>query len=158
MGPALIICSFISLIIGVGVLIGGYVTNVHFNQRLQPKTCSVFCGVRSYWCNRGAFRSECFDVMRNVKPDGAECWQAPTIARFTSKTEADKYAASCYTYTFNCYWDPNDPCDYYTEYADVNGTLIAGIVFTALGSVLVVASVIYYCWYCRRKVTYETIV
>lgn len=157
MGLAIIICSLISLIIGCSVLLGGSLVNFRFNQRIQPETCNVFCSVHSYWCRSGAFSNQCYDVMRNVKPNGTQCWQAPTIARFTSKDLADKYAASCSTYTFNCYWDPNNPCNYYDGYADVHGTLIAGIVFTSLGFVLGVGNVGYYYWQRRRKITYQTI-
>ncbi len=145
------VLGIVALVITTGVLCGGYLPNRFFNARAQKRTCHVYTSVHSYLCRFGAITRTCYDVVRNTKPDGATCWQAPAIATFESQSEADAYAASWAPYEYACVWDPENPCEYYHYYADVTGTLYAGIVFGALTVVFSVICIILSCRASRQE-------
>ena len=147
---AVAVCAVVSLIIGGGVLLGGYLPNRLFNARIQPRTCQVFYGVASRWCRQGSITQTCYDVRRNVKPDGAMCWQSLTIGTFTNQQQAEQYASRGSSFSFPCFWDPNNACSYYDDYADVVGTLWAGVTFTCLSAVLFGVVVGVALWKCKR--------
>ena len=132
----LIIFGLISFIIGGSVLLGGLLPNSLFNQRIQVKTCHRYADVNSYYCRYGAITQTCYAVRVNTRPDGVNCWQAPKIATFTNQQEAESYASRYRSYDFSCYWDWKNPCTYYDGFADVTGTLYAGIAFTSVAAIL----------------------
>jgi len=132
----LVIFGTIAIIIGGGVLLGAYLPNTLFNQRIVGKICHRYAGVRSYTCRYGAITHTCYDVRVNTQPEGVNCWQSTKIATFTNQQQADSYASRYHPYDFNCYWDWKNACNYYNGPADVTGTLYAGITFTSVAALL----------------------
>lgn len=123
-------------IIGICVLLGGYMPNRMFNERAIATSCHRFYTVSSYFCRQGAITSTCYSVHMDTQPSGATCWQAPKVATFFDQSEANRYAAQFGQSNFPCYLDPNNPCTYYYVTSDVVGTLYAGIVFTCVSAIL----------------------
>ncbi len=128
--------AIVSAIIGVSVLLGGYMPNVWFNQRAVLTTCHRWASVDAYTCRNGAISQTCYDVRFNTKPDPANCWDAPRIATFVNQDQANAYAASYASYDFSCYFDWKNRCTYYNGLADIQGTLYAGIAFTVTSAIL----------------------
>jgi hypothetical protein len=134
--------TLLCAIISMGCILGGYIPNKSFNDRAQPRICQIYYSVYSYWCRAGYLTQECYSVDRNVQPNGTTCWSYDTIAHFTNKDLANQYAHRYASYSHKCYWDPNHPCTYYDDLADVQGTLIAGVVFVSVASISALALLI----------------
>lgn len=134
------VSGIIFLIIGGSLLLlGSYLPNRLFNERVQEKKCRVFYTI--------SFVSQtCYDVVKNIKPDGATCWQAPTIATFVNETEAKKYASTFIPFTYTCYWDPDHICNYYDAHANVEVSLWIGIVSILLVLIFLVVVSIFVCY------------
>jgi hypothetical protein len=128
------VLGIIALVITVGVSCGLYLPNRFFNARVQEQVCDVFASVRPCFGN-----VPCYEVVRNTRPYWALCWQSVPLATFANQTEAKAYVAGWKGYSYRCLWDPDNPCQYYNEYADEVGTLTAVVIcgiFTVAFSVL----------------------
>ncbi len=155
----LIATTLIFAIISIGCIFGGYIPNKFFNERAQPRICHIYYSVYSYWCRSGYLTQECYSVDRNVQPNGTTCWSYDTIAHFTNKDLANQYAHRFATSNQKCYWDPNHPCTYYDNLADVQGTLIAGVVFVSLAFssalTLLIRELYLKGWFSKRTLSYN---
>ena len=147
-------CGSVALIIGIGVLLGGYLPNALFNDRVVTKICKQNVVVIPYWCRKGGITSTCYNVVETIMAEGMSCGTNIVLATFTNQAEASKYANQWQRGQFSCYIDPHNVCTYYTSLADVTGTLYAGITFCSLATVIYMTLVIY-TWWTRKS--YESI-
>lgn len=123
----------VTLIIGLGIILGGVIPQSLLAKRLSPSTCKVYYTIWDKYCTHRGITSVCYNVLQNIQPLGATCWQAPVIATFSNREDAVSYANSLAPYSLECYTDPNNPCTYYTSIPDVSTMIIVGTVFAAIG-------------------------
>jgi hypothetical protein len=132
------VLAIIPLAVAIGVMCGAYLPNRLFNARAQEQVCDVYASV-------GASSPSRYNVLRNIKPYGATCWQTSRMATFQTEAEANAYASGWLGYTYRCLWDPQNPCEYYNEYADTVGTMTIGIICCVMSAGFFLAFIVMYC-------------
>lgn len=142
-----------TIAISLPLFVAVYVPNKNFNDNAVLATCQRSGNILSGRCNVGNLQNVlCYSVVisMTVTIPEAGCRTPSRPEIFFQEYEAQAYLRSN-TYTFPCYAQFQNLCNWSDQLKDTVGPLAAGITFLAVGGLILLGCIIFLIYYFHKR-------